>query len=405
MRSPRLLVCSSLPLLAATLASPVRAYDGAVLAERARLLAQERGSIDETLLEREGTLRALGKARAKAALRPRECVVASLVLSEGEAQLGLKTRSSEMLWDRDSGPIARLRYCAGEEGETLRFHVASDSAARFALGVFKVGEGAKASASSPHVPQPTVEEAKEEPSLAGQLAALASQGPRLEPMAPAREEDLGRKDPRHRELVLEAGRCYRVLAVGEPEVQAIELLIGGQQHSPPAGTQTTPSVRSGLFCAQDTSVSPLEVRVLGSGRVLWQLFSEAQPDAVTYYPVGGSDDTLVGRRLRARHARSDRDKPPVMAFVRHKLALDGVSEARFPVELGKCYTAIGAAVGTVRALELSLYDERGELIAQMREEGESARVSACAARKGTFRLRTRALTGSGEVGVQAFVAR
>src|SRR5690606_10241333 len=111
-------------------------------------------------------------------------VVAALVLSDGEAQLGLKTRSSDMLWDRDSGPVARLRYCAGEREETLRLHASSDLSARFALGVFRVGEGSQAAPPPPEEPaQPA---APESPSLAAQLARLVASGPRLVPMAPAR---------------------------------------------------------------------------------------------------------------------------------------------------------------------------------------------------------------------------
>ena len=59
-------------------------------------------------------------------------------------------------------------------------------------------------------------------------------------------------------------------------------------------------------------------------------------------------------------------------------------------------------VPSVRALEVELYDQRGNLVARSSEAKNVSQVRACAEVRGAWRARVRVFKGYGAVGLQVF---
>jgi hypothetical protein len=397
-------------LLALGLVLDARADDR--LPERARAAAVERGGLGPALFTRTGKLRKGASDEAKVELSPGTCVVATLATSRGEA--GLELLGDEvMLSDSDLGDVARLRYCAGQAQEELKLRVTAEERAHFAVGVFAV-ESTLAVAGAPPQAAPAALELPAPPPpppLDAQLAALAARAlPAYAAMTAPREEDLDLGDPRRREVVLEAGHCYRALAVGERAVGAIVLdLMGGRQgrvapQVPPLETsgEGAPAARSDFVCAARTGPHPLEVRIVGSGTLVWQLFGATDPRSSWRWVPGGEGEGVAAHQVRTQRDRHAPGQSGVTPFVTRALRTAEHLDASFEVVAGKCYVAVGAGVPSLRALELELYDQRGSQIERISASGEPAVTRGCAVVNGRWRVRLRAYKGYGEAGLQVF---
>jgi hypothetical protein len=379
-------------------ASPVRA-DGALVG-KVEAAAKERGGEGEPLAKRSGKLRKDHPLRTSLSLPKGTCLVAALGVSAGEASLGLRTLVADLV-DADVGDLARIRYCAADADEKVELSAESTERSAFAIVALRVGqeEPPKPVQAAPEpAPGPPVE------SLSARLAKL-TQG--YEPMAPPREEDLSEGDPRKRELVLEAGRCYRVFAAAELAAGQVELLLRNVRGSGlralgkvPLGPGST--ARTGLVCPEQTENHVLEIRLRnGTGLVLWQLVGTDNPEISKRWHVGGTGDALVQRRMRAERKLLDADKLPAMAFVQGELKTAEQAEAKFSAVAGRCYAAMAVGVPSLRSLELELSDQRGGVVAQV-QGNSTARAQACASVAGEWTVRVRAFKGYGSYGLQVF---
>ena len=221
------------------------------LLEAARAAAAERGAKAPSLITREGELESGKTLRTHVTLPAGTCVVTALRLADGDARLRLRPHAGDVLSDRDTGPLAWVRYCAGATAEKLG--IVAEGSGPFALGVFPV----VANAPAPTAPRPDPVPETLEVRLATERAGL---GRDFVAMAPARDEDLSARDPRRREVVLDAGRCYRVLAVADAAVGVMRVGFEGVAATERAGSLATPSL-----CVDRTAPRALHLAVSGSG--------------------------------------------------------------------------------------------------------------------------------------------
>ena len=385
--------------LFAVWAAPARADDA--LESKAEAAARERGGEGEPLEHKAGRLRKEHAVHTTFSLPRGTCVVATLAVARGEASLGLRSLAADLV-DADVGDLARVRYCAAEADEKVELSAESSERGPYALGAWPVGkpEPAKAAQEAPQAAAP----APQAEPLAARLAKL-TQG--YEPMAPPREEDLSEGDPRKRELVLEAGRCYRAFAAGEVQAGQLELLLRNARGSGLRTVGKVPlgagsSARTGVVCPLETETHVLEIRLRnGSGVVLWQLVGTDNPEISKRWHVGGEGDGLVHKRMRKERERLDANKLPAMAFVQGELTTAQQAEAKFNVVAGRCYAALAVGVPSLRALELDMVDQRGGVVAQA-QGGSAARAQACASVGGEWTVRARAFKGYGSYGLQVF---
>jgi hypothetical protein len=398
--SRQLLLASSLCMLALA----ARADDPRP--ERARAAAVERGAAGPAVFTHAGKLRRGAADEADVELAPGLCVVASLAMSRGEAGLEL-VGDALALSDADYGELAHLRYCAGSDPERLKVRVTGDGRAHFALGVFAV----EAPAPPPVVEVTPAPSPPPRPALDAQLATLAARAlPGYAAMTAPREEDLDLGDPREREVVLEAGHCYRALAVGEPAVGAIVLTLGGSRAgrvaaelpalAPPLAD--TPVARSDLVCAEQTGSHPLDVDIVGSGVVMWQLYGATDPESTWRWEAGGDGVGVTAHLVRREHDQHAPGQAGVTPLMKRELRTAERIDASFEVAAGQCYVAVGAGVPSLRSLELELYDQRGSPIEHVATQGGPAVARACAVVNGRWRVRLRAFKGYGEAGLQVF---
>jgi hypothetical protein len=371
-------------LAAALLTSSVQADDA--LSDIVQRAATEQGAGDKGLLAVEGTLKA--KAQRKRVTVPADtCVVVTLAVAEGEAALEVRPPETDPLLDRETGSVARVRYCTGPAEEKVK--LLAEGRGAFALGVFPTRRAeavpvAKAVDKAVPVLETTL------PQRFARFVARDARG--LVAMAPTREEDLGAGDPRQREVVLEAGRCYRVLAVAEREAGMARI---GFDAMP---TAEGPELSTAVMCAGKTAPRRLDIAVTGSGRLIWQLFAEqTRADA---YAVGGEGDDFVARSLRSEHARAD-DQGPESTLVRGVMETAGQLETPFEGAPGRCYAALAVGAPSVRALEIEISDARGNVVARS-SDGNVSRAKACVEQAGSFKARVRVSKGSGAVGLQVF---
>jgi len=378
----------------------VRAQD---LAAAAATAARERGAGQTPLLMEQGQIPAAELQRWPVQLAPRQCVVVSAASRDArDLELSLKTPEGLSLTDSEVGPLARLRYCAGLEAEKALVRLRSDTAVAYALGVWPArvpGEPTK--------PAPTAA-APAPKSLGQQLAALATaRANSFEAMTPPREEDLGAGDPRERDVPLEAGRCYRFLAVADLPLTAVNLTLADAQGTPllsaRGGELTSVLGEDTPFCPEDAARYKLVVAAEGgSGRVLWQVFGESQVQTQGKWPIGGGGESLIAKRIRSIHERLGEKKQPAVAYQEGRLATAQSVEVGFDVQPGFCYVAVAAGMPSIRSLDLEIVDQRGNLVAQARDQGSQARARACSDIKARWTARVGVFKGYGEYGTQVF---
>ena len=85
-----------------------------------------------------------------------------------------------------------------------------------------------------------------------------------------------------------------------------------------------------------------------------------------------------------------------------KLATAQSAEASFEVQPGACYVAVVTGAPSVRSFDLELVDQRGNLVAQARDQGNRAHARVCADLKARWTARARAFKGYGDYGLQVF---
>lgn len=259
--------------------------------------------------------------------------------------------------------------------------------------------------------QPTSESTKTTPSmLRRELAQFAaSQAATLKGSAPAREEDLGPGDSRIRDVSLEAGRCYRFLAVAGAPVTGLSLRLrdaaGVEVAAHEADARALALPKDKPYCAAKTVTHQLTIAVKGgAGLALWQPFGGTDPSHQARFPIGGDANNAVSKRVRDAHATLAAGTTAAMAFATGTLATAQRAEASFAVQPGTCYDAVAAGTPSLRSLDIEIVDQRDSVIAEARDQGTTATTRACASIPGTWRVRARAFKGYGEYGVQVFAS-
>jgi hypothetical protein len=378
------------------------------LLERVQQRALERGAGEARLSERQGNLAAAAPESLDLTLAPRQCVVAAAAVDEGlpDVELSLRTPEGLSISDGSAGATAALRYCASASEEHVTVRVRSEKASAFALAVWnqrRAGERRAAAAKLTAPPPPSPR------SLAERLAALAAKTTApMRPMAPAREEELTPEQPRQRDVVLEAGHCYRILAVTEAPATNVDLELLDAKGAPLAREKAS-ALEAVLWdkktmCPATSGFYQLSLRIEGAkGAGVWQLFGAEDPDRDARWPVGGTGTTFVAKRVRELHAEH-KGEAAAMEFQVGELRTAQEKEASFDVEAGRCYVAVAAGQPSLRALELELLDQRGNLVGRSEAQGSAVTAKACAELGARWTLRTRAFKGYGSFGAQVFRA-
>ncbi len=375
------------------------------LASLAQTAAKTRGGGGTPIAIQEGKLAASEIQRLLLKLEPRQCVVAAAAgVDVTDLELSVKTPEGLSLGDGEPGAVARLRYCAGTQAEKAQIRVRSDKPTAYSLGVWAVQVGAVESAPAA-VPSPV---AKAPATLPQQLALVAKDHANgMEAMTAPREEDLGSGDARERDVPLQAGRCYRFLAVAEAKLVAVDLTLkdakGAELLTEHGGDTTSVLGEERSFCPANPARFRLAIAVQeGTGHVLWQVFGAPDPRAVSRWKVGGEGDSLVAKRMRASHERMGEAKPAVMPYQEGKLATAQGAQAMFDVQPGLCYVAVAAGTPSVRSLDLEIVDQRGNIVAQALDQGSLARARVCSGLKSRWTARLRVFKGYGEYALQVF---
>lgn len=378
-----------------------RAEDLAALALQA---AKERGGGGAPLVTEDGKLGAAEMQRFLVKLEPRQCVVAAAAGAEtSDIELSVRTPEGLSLGDGEAGPVARLRYCAGTNAEKAQVRVRSEQASGYALGVWPVQTGTDAPPSAASKPadkaQPTL------PQLLSQASRDHAKG--LAAMTAPREEDLGSGDARERDLPIEGGRCYRVLAVADAKALGVTLALtdkkGVAHKALQVGENLAVLGEEKPLCPSEATSVKLTIAVReGAGRVLWQVFGAPDPQVISRWKVGGDGDSMVASRIRSSHERMGEAKPAAMALQSGKLATAEGAEAAFDVQPGHCYIAIAAGTPSVRSLDIEIVDQRGNIVAQALDQGGLAKARVCSDLKARWTVKLRLFKGYGEYALQVF---
>lgn len=402
-----------LVVIALTIAAHAKAEEPpANLISRAHAAAQARGaSAHDALKAEQATLGGEKVLRLQFELKANACLVAAAAANESvnDAEVSLKAPGADWIADTTPGPVATLRYCAGKVAERVQLRArVPGQAASVALGAWPM-RAADEPSDAPLDEQRSKDDQKVTPSrLRRELAELAARSAStFQAAAPAREEDLGPDDPRTREVSLESGRCYRFLTVVGAPIAQVTLRLrdgSGQEvaaHSGEGRAFTLPSDKP--FCATKTAAFQFSIEVKGGrGLALWQPFGAADQAHEQRFPVGGESKDRLGMRVREAHAALPKGSVAAMPFAAGTLATAQRAEAPFDVQPGTCYDAMAAGAPSLRSLDLEIVDQRDNVIAEARDQGNFAMAHACASIPGKWRVRVRAFKGYGQYGVQVF---
>ncbi len=201
-------------------------------------------------------------------------------------------------------------------------------------------------------------------------------------------------------VALQAGHCYVVMAAGGPNVDDLDLVVGGpdrQALGHDVGMDAHPSVR---VCPWTNGQHPVEVRMFaGSGQ--WAMsVVEIRPSE----PALPSD--IVGvERARAMEIAGDavrRGFTPMGPPLRG--APWGHAPMIYPIQLraGRCYLMGAAASDVLTPIEAWLSDATGAVSAADTAERERAVIYHCADRDQRATVTVRAPNGRGEYVYEAF---
>ncbi len=244
-------------------------------------------------------------------------------------------------------------------------------------------------------------------SLQVRLERLRAKGPKhLKPLTPVREEGLSPGVEVRREVVVSNDRCYHVLLSGESADTEIEAELADAQGTVlvrEKGKQALALPGKASFCPQVSGALVLKLRAASETRVAFQLVGGENPKFASRFPVGGEGKELVAIRMREIH-KNRAAQAAVMAFEHGTLETAGEHKATFEAEGGTCYLLVATGVPSLRALDLEVFDHRGNAIAHSEQQTSIATLKVCADLSGTWTLRARAFKGYGAFGLQAFVA-
>jgi hypothetical protein len=395
--------------------------------EMARQAAVERGGVGEPLTSEQGDLVPSAKVELTVALDPHQCMVAAAWIDakDVDAELSVRTPGGLSLGDGERGQHARLRYCAGKGQERAKVRLRAAQKTRFGFGVWPLaspGQVARVVPPEKAEPDKDAGAAESEKSSAPQKdKPLFTLEQRLgqtvqkhivdmQPMTPPREEDVGPADPREREVALDAGRCYAIVAAADAGLGELQLrLIDPSGTEVASGRAKDAEVLLGTqqpYCPGATANHTLLVQALqGSGRLVWQLYGAPDPALSSRFLVGGEGEGLVAKRLRSLRDQHAPRMGAAIAVQLGKLTTAEEAEARFNVRRGFCYEAAVAGMPSLRSLDITLLDQRGHTLAQALDQGSSAHVRACAPLPGVWTVRIRAFKGYGDYGLQVFSGR
>ena len=223
-------------------------------------------------------------------------------------------------------------------------------------------------------------------SVAARLSALG-----YSPVGDALYGVLPEQSQQARRILLEGGHCYALAAVGEPEVEDIDLRLLAIKDQPLLVATDTTRRRNAVVktCPVDTTMFVLDVRMFrGGGGYVIQAFGLAETGAKM--PAGIDPETRIPfaemSALLAERGMSP--EPLAWGMVRPGTTHD------VPVRLraGSCY-AIGAIAATDASggdLDLSILDARGSLRAAGVGPNAHPVVFACPERDETLRAVVRA---------------
>ena len=120
------------------------------------------------------------------------------------------------------------------------------------------------------------------------------------------------------------------------------------------------------------------------------------------YPVGGAERDYVGNRLRD-FATQHPGVVGINPAQRVNLATNQVQETTLTLASGYCTETVAAGVPSVQDLSIEIEDPNGNRVAQDSGHGPTKNVRYCAPFLGTFRIRVRAVSGFGIVGIQTLM--
>lgn len=225
--------------------------------------------------------------------------------------------------------------------------------------------------------------------LASVTARLAALG--YAPLGDAMSGVLPEQSQQARRILLEGGHCYALAAVGDSDVEDIDLRLLALKDQPLLVATDTTRRRNAVVktCPEETTMFVLDVRMFrGGGSYAVQAFGLSE--AAARAPAGIDPDTRIPfAELSVLLAdRGMTPEPLAWGMVR-----PGTTH-EVPVRLraGSCYAigAIASAEGYGGDLDLSLVDSRGTLLAA--DVGPSAHplVFECPERDETVRAVVRA---------------
>jgi len=221
------------------------------------------------------------------------------------------------------------------------------------------------------------------------------------PLASTFNGRLARQGLTARPIMLEAGRCYVILAFGEAGVEDLDLRVsdpGGRPLAQDVALDAHPSLR---FCATRAGPHRVDVRMF-AGEGVWALGAAALPASAS---AGLPEDVVGVTRARAAEltaAATARGMRPLGDPIRGAPWGTFVQGFGLRVRGGRCYLVGVAGNETLPALDVWLSGPDGALLASDTHERERGAVYHCADRDGTLTAQVRAHIGRGEYVVLTF---
>ena len=356
-----------------------------------------------------GTLRR-GQSRSfSAGLDAGKCYLFVARGGEGIENLDLAVSRGRTALTRDTQTdrAADVRHCAGDRPQRVRWTVrAFRGAGAFAAGLFEVS--------------PVEESAAAEPTAGSLLerleAAVRTRGASMSVVTTPRRESLIEGARIEREVPLAAGRCYRVLVVGERSIADVDVaLLGPDAGVLQSDTGDSSDAHLGVLrplCPARSGAHRVALRAhTGSGDVAWQVIGSVPEgrDAperaaeASRFRVGGTGSGFVNARVRERHRAAGRGRAPVTDLLGGTLRTGDERRIAVEVEGGKCYLAIAAGVPSVRELDLRVVDPYGnERARDSSRDAFPVTGSFCPNVSGRWTVEVRMFNGYGQYGVQIF---
>ena len=238
-------------------------------------------------------------------------------------------------------------------------------------------------------------------------------GDGFEPVTPSHMETLTSDARLEREVRLEMGRCYRVIAAANAAVRDLQLTLIGprgrvvQRDTTRHGTPTLGVLRP--LCPARAGLYKVRIRSApDAGSVAWRVLGStsqraSEPTPRARFAVGGTGNGYLAQHLRQRHAQVADGKPPRTDRLEHRHARSEQVVVPLPVRAGHCYVAIAAGQPSIRQIQLQIVDAHG----QERGRGAASEPSAafCATTDADYQVRVKVELGYGTVALQVYGSR